>query len=162
MRVTLRLGGTTLEVDLERTANGFKATVDGETFDVGITGHGTKRIARIAGTNIEVDLRDGSRLLVDGTPMPWGVENVERANGFGHGKAAGPVQVRPPMAGKVESVKVRAGQAVAKGDVLFVLEAMKMQNDVRAPVAGVVSAIHAAAGEAVETGRVILDIAPRV
>jgi pyruvate carboxylase subunit B len=63
------------------------------------------------------------------------------------------------MNGKVERILVKAGQAVAKGDVLFVLEAMKMQNEVRSPVAGTVQAVHAAAGAVVEPSQVLVEIA---
>lgn len=162
MRVALRLGGSVAEVDLTRKPEGrYLAVVDGEEFDVHVTYlGGTRAQARIAGTIIQVEMRDG-KLLVDGMPMQWALTGLERANGVGHAGGGVAMQVRPPMAGKLESLRVKPGQSVHKGDVLFVLEAMKMQNDVKAPTTGVVTAIHAQPGEAVETQRVILEIEPR-
>lgn len=160
MRATLRLAAAALDVDLTLRPDGtYVAMVEGETFDVRVTGTGTKRVARIAGTNIDIELTDGN-LFVDGAQTPWSVISVQRGTEAGPGARAGPARIRPPMAGKLESLRVRQGQRVQKGDVLFVLEAMKMQNDVRAPITGIVSAIHAEAGQAVDTQRVILDIEP--
>ena len=67
-------------------------------------------------------------------------------------------RVRPPMTGRVESLLVGPGQSVAEGDVLFVLEAMKMRNEVRSPMAGVVAAVHVQVGAAVDTGTVVVEL----
>ena len=54
------------------------------------------------------------------------------------------------------SVKVSAGQAVKKGDVLLVLEAMKMENEIYAPCDGTVAAVNVGNGDAVESGKVLV------
>lgn len=69
--------------------------------------------------------------------------------------AAGAVTVAAPMPGKVLAVKASAGQAVKKGDVILVLEAMKMENDIVAPQDGTIATINAAAGDSVESGAVL-------
>lgn len=56
------------------------------------------------------------------------------------------------MPGNILAVNVTAGQAVKKGDVLMVLEAMKMENEIMAPADGTVSQVYAAEGAAVNTG----------
>ena len=56
--------------------------------------------------------------------------------------AAGSVQVTAPMPGKVVAVKASVGQAVKKGEVVLVLEAMKMENDIVAPEDGTIAKIH--------------------
>ncbi len=61
-----------------------------------------------------------------------------------------------PMPGTILSVNVSAGQAVKKGDVLCVLEAMKMENEIYAPRDGEVAAVSVAKGEAVESGKVLV------
>ena len=72
--------------------------------------------------------------------------------------AQGSVKVTAPMSGKVLNVKASAGQAVKKGDVLLVLEAMKMENDIVAPQDGTVASIDCAAGQSVETGAVLATL----
>ncbi|MCI8295899.1 MAG: biotin/lipoyl-binding protein [Lachnospiraceae bacterium] len=72
--------------------------------------------------------------------------------------AAGSVTVVAPMPGKILSVKASVGQAVKKGEVILVLEAMKMENDIVAPQDGTIATINAAAGESVEAGAVIATL----
>jgi len=67
--------------------------------------------------------------------------------------------VASPLAGKVVSVDVKAGQSVAKGAQLLTLEAMKMNTFVFAPKAGVVSTIQVQPGEVVEEGATLLTMA---
>ena len=65
--------------------------------------------------------------------------------------------VKAPMQGTILSVNVTNGQAVKKGDVLFILEAMKMDNDITAPCDGVIS-YKTTAGSNVDTGAVLAII----
>lgn len=64
-------------------------------------------------------------------------------------------QIRAPMPGNILAVNVTAGQTVKKGDVLMVLEAMKMENEIMCPRDGVVSSVQAAKGAAVESGTLL-------
>ena len=64
-----------------------------------------------------------------------------------------------PLQGSMFNILVKEGQAVKKGDVLAVLEAMKMENEIIAPVDGTVSAIHVEKGQNVNLGDTILEIA---
>ena len=72
--------------------------------------------------------------------------------------AQGAVKVNAPMPGKILSVKVSAGQAVKKGDVLLILEAMKMENEVVAPQDGTVASVNVSAGDSVEAGAVLASL----
>ena len=60
------------------------------------------------------------------------------------------------MPGKVLEVKVRPGDAVKKGQILLILEAMKMQNEIMAPSDGKVADVRVAAGQSVNTGDVMV------
>lgn len=71
---------------------------------------------------------------------------------------AGGEKVVSPMPGTILSVNVSNGQAVKKGDVLFVLEAMKMENEIMASCDGTVSSVSAAKGAAVDTGALLCVI----
>lgn len=64
----------------------------------------------------------------------------------------GSITVTAPMPGKILAVKASVGQAVKKGDVVLILEAMKMENEVVAPEDGTVASIDVAVGAAVEAG----------
>ena len=70
--------------------------------------------------------------------------------------AAGATTVSAPMPGKVLSVIVKVGDAVKAGDVLMILEAMKMQNEIMAPADGTVSDVRVSAGQTVGTGDVMI------
>ena len=72
--------------------------------------------------------------------------------------AQGSVVAPAPMPGQILAVKANAGQAVNKGDVIMVLEAMKMENDIVAPQDGTVASIIAAAGDAVEAGATLAKL----
>ena len=74
------------------------------------------------------------------------------------GTLADGVKVKAPMPGSIIDVKVRVGQRVKTGDVMFLLEAMKMENEVVAPEDGTVKQIVAAKGSAVETDAVLAVI----
>lgn len=69
--------------------------------------------------------------------------------------AAGSVKVSAPMPGKIIAVKKDAGAAVKKGEVILVLEAMKMENEIVAPQDGTVASVNVGAGDAVEAGDVL-------
>jgi biotin carboxyl carrier protein len=68
------------------------------------------------------------------------------------------VKLEAPMQGKIVAVKVSAGQAVQEGDVIAVLEAMKMENEIVAPQAGTVASVNVAAGQTVEAGDLIASL----
>ena len=73
--------------------------------------------------------------------------------------AAGSVAVKAPMPGTINRINVKAGDAVKKGDVLAVLEAMKMENDICAPQDGTVAGVNVAQGAAVATDEVLVTLA---
>ncbi|MEA2085873.1 MAG: biotin/lipoyl-containing protein [Chloroflexota bacterium] len=64
-------------------------------------------------------------------------------------------KVEFPITGKVISVNVKQGDTVSEGDILCLLESMKMENPILAPVGGTVSEIGISAGQVVEVGEVV-------
>lgn len=81
-----------------------------------------------------------------------------RAASGGNVTLSGDFQLKSPMPGLVVSVAVQEGSNVQKGDVLIILESMKMQNELRAPLAGVVSRLRVQPGESVERGQSLLFV----
>ncbi len=73
--------------------------------------------------------------------------------------AAGGQPVKAPMPGTVVDVKVKAGDAVKKGSILLILEAMKMENEIISPVDGTVAQVIATKGSSVNANDVLVTIA---
>ena len=105
----------------------------------------------------EVEVEQGEAMLVDeyeafapaaAAPAPAPAAPV----------AAGEV-VKSPMPGNILKINVTLGQKVKEGDVLIVLEAMKMENEIVAPKAGSVAQIAVSKGQVVETGSPLVVIA---
>ncbi|GAC1337423.1 MAG: hypothetical protein NVS2B9_08790 [Myxococcales bacterium] len=71
----------------------------------------------------------------------------------------GPQRIDAPMPGKIVRVLVKLGEAVAEGQGLVVVEAMKMENELKSPKAGTVAELHAVEGAAVESGAKLLVVA---
>ena len=87
------------------------------------------------------------------TPIPAAPPPVEASN------VAEDKVCRSPVSGLVASVAAQAGQTLQVGDVLLVLEAMKMETQVTAPVSGKVSAIKVKPGEGVQAGQILVEFA---
>jgi biotin carboxyl carrier protein len=113
-----------------------RVTVDGETFVVELSQDGDRWTATIDGRAFEVQVEE------EQAAAPH-----ERRTGGRKSKSG---NVSTPIPGKVVTVEVVVGQSVREGDVVLVLEAMKMQNEVAAPISGTVTEINCAAGENVE------------
>ena len=156
MRATIELDGVPHEVVVDRKAG--TVTVDGQPFQVRVARNTHGAVVEVAGQSMHIAIGTGGA-TIDGAEHAWRIVDLDAAGGAAGAGGGGAARVRPPMNGKVERVLVQPGQAVAKGDVLFILEAMKMQNEVRSPVAGTVQAVHAAAGAVVDPSQVLVEIA---
>lgn len=113
----------------------YRITVNGTAYDVAVEELG----ASAASTPVAV----APAAPVAAAPAPA----APAASG-----AAGSITVTSPMPGKILNVKASVGAAVKKGDVVMILEAMKMENEIVAPEDGTVASINVAAGDAVEAG----------
>lgn len=157
-KTTLTIDGTTYEVEV----NGDTVTVDGRPFSVAVKG----RDVTVNGTNYTVEFA-GEQVLVNGIPHAFRrAEATKPAPGPApkapQAAAAPAVEdanaVKAIMPGKVLRVLVKPGDAVANGDVVLILEAMKMENELRAHRAGTVKAVHVAPGQDVEMAQVLVEI----
>lgn len=122
----------------------------------------------------EVEVEEGKAMLVDeyeayapAAPAPMAAAPVAAAPAAapaapaapaGAALAAGEV-VKSPMPGNILKINVAQGQKVNEGDVLIVLEAMKMENEIVATKSGTVAQIVTAKGAVVETGAPLVVIA---
>ena len=108
----------------------------------------------VNGSVYEIELEE---IKSGDTPAAKAQAPVSAAPAQPTGASAGGEQVVSPMPGNILEVNVSEGAAVNKGDVIMVLEAMKMENEIMAPVSGTVSDI-VPKGSSVETGTVLCVI----
>ena len=110
---------------------------------------------------IEVEEMDASAVsaapAAKAAPAPVAAAPVSAAP-VSAAPAAG-AQIKAPMPGNILDVKVTAGQSVKKGDVLVILEAMKMENEIQAPCDGKVTGVNVRKGDTVETQALLCTIA---
>lgn len=128
----------------------FKVTVNGQSYEVEVEEVGMPQAAPVAAPAPQPV-----------TPAP--VPAPKAAQPVSTPVAAGPIPegavvVKAPMPGKISALKVEAGSAVKRGDVLLVLEAMKMQNDITATSDGTLHEIRVHVGDNVKTGDVLAVI----
>lgn len=153
---TLTLDDETYEIEV----NGNTFIVNGQPFVVGFDDN--QRVT-VDGIAYDVAL-EGDKAVVDGIAHPLQVSGLAaRPSAPGPARAAPPVDagagaIRAIMPGAIVRVLAAPGDEVAEGDVILVLEAMKMENELRAPVSGVVQAIHVQPGQAVEMNDVLAEI----
>jgi acetyl/propionyl-CoA carboxylase alpha subunit len=101
-------------------------------------------VLKINGEKIEYAAKDATDLLLE----KMGLQS----------KASSKVnQLKAPMPGLIAGVRVEAGQKVNKGDIVIVLEAMKMENAIKSPTEGVIKAIKVQKGENVEKNKVLIE-----
>jgi propionyl-CoA carboxylase alpha chain len=135
-------------------------TVDGEPWEVDrvgaapgqvvLTTEGVTRRYRVeqVGPVVYVDGPEGSSTLVEQARFPVAADQITEGSALA------------PMPGGVVRVAVAEGQTVAPGQLLVVLEAMKMEHAVHAASAGTVTSVTVAEGDQVETGRVLVVVDP--
>ena len=125
-----------------------KVTVDGEEFEVDVERDGDAWIVRVGGREFSIEV-DG------GVPN----EIARRLTGQGRRRnRSGTISSSIP--GKVVSLHVAVGDRVDDGEVLLVLEAMKMQNEIQAPISGTVTEVNCESGDSGEANVPLVIIEP--
>ena len=165
MKYHVLVEGTHYEVQVERRDGGFDVTCGGETnhVDVATLRDGLAYSVLVDERSVDVTTEengDGLDLLVAGSRYSTEVlgEREWLARSIQADGDDGDTRVTAVMTGIVNDVLVAVGDPVTKGQVLFILEAMKMENEVRAEVDGTVAAVHTQAGATVELGDVIIEL----
>ena len=127
-----------------------------------------KYVITLNGKNYEVDVTETDAAITSVTPVaapvaaapaaPVAAAPAAPAASAPAAATADGAKVTAPMPGNILAVNVTPGQAVKEGDVMFILEAMKMENEIVAPVSGTVKQVLATKGAVVETDAVLAVI----
>ncbi len=164
MKYVSNVGGTEFTVEVLDKSH---VTVNGKVMDVNfesISGQPVYSLV-IDGRSYEAYVYEGEdqwQVLLLGHQYPVRVEDERerrlKAAAGGRPSDSGEFQLKAPMPGLVVSVPVEEGQEVDKGQVLLILESMKMQNELKSPRAGKVGRIRVRSGQSVEQRQVLLTV----
>lgn len=126
----------------------YKITIDGKTYEV--------EVEEVGATNIQQsEIKDKEQeSYTRQAPKETAKPKAKSASS----KASGAQKIVAPMPGTILSIKKKPGDAVKKGDVVMVLEAMKMENEILAPEDGTIVSIDVAEGLSVNTGDLLASL----
>ena len=124
-----------------------KVIVDGQEFEVEVEVENGKWLATVEGRTFEIEIPDSGPVV-----------KKRRAAG-GKKKKSGTVSANIP--GKIVTIEVEVGQEVTEGQVILILEAMKMQNEIQAPVDGKVVSVNCEEGQSIEANVPLVVIEPK-
>jgi biotin carboxyl carrier protein len=135
----------TSQIDVCDLADGqaYSLLVDDRSVDVGVEEAGNTVSLLVAGRRYTTEVL-GER--------EWLARSIERSSGEGE------KGVRAVMTGIVRDVLVQPGDSVEAGQVVFILEAMKMENEVKCELAGTVKTVSAEVGSTVQLGDIIVEL----
>lgn len=121
-----------------------------------------KYLVKLNGKEYEVEIEEVSRQENEAAASQTPAQEQEKAPQAAP-KAAGATgagaKVNAPMPGSIVDVKVKEGDRVKEGDVLLVLESMKMMNEIVAPQAGEITSVGVRKGDMVSSGDAMITIA---
>jgi biotin carboxyl carrier protein len=162
MRLDYRAGERLVSLEISGSGRDCRVLLDGAPVDATLLdASGAELWLGVAGRRVRALVaRDGPlvHVHVDGRVFTFqrpGEDDVAEEVPLG-----GP-RVTAPLPGKIVKVLVGAGQAVAAGEPLLILEAMKMETEIAAPLAGTVAAVHVQAGGTVALGDPLVDAGAR-
>lgn len=132
----------------------FKVTVNGKAYEVEVEEMGGAPAAAPAPQAAAAPAQAAPAAPAVPAPAPAATP----APAVGGPIPEGAITVKAPMPGKISALKAEAGKAVKRGDIILVLEAMKMQNDITATADGTLHEIRVNPGDNVKTGDVLAVI----
>jgi 3-methylcrotonyl-CoA carboxylase alpha subunit len=156
--IRLRCGDDVRSAELRPTPAGLQVTVDGtpRVPDVERVAPGSFVLRDGVRRELFHCVRDAGRVHLFWRGAHFVLDEVAESERTAQRHQAHGLEA--PMPGRVIAVKVQPGQAVARGEEILVVEAMKMENAIRAPREGVVKAIHARVGDMVGPGTVLVEM----
>jgi glutaconyl-CoA/methylmalonyl-CoA decarboxylase subunit gamma len=166
LKIKITANGQPHEVSVEKNGGDYRVTIGNETYRVAIKENGVSINGELTPIQIEGALNEGATVTTNSRQMKVLVEPIremvavaveaEVSQGGKGSDSKG--SVTAPMPGKIIAVKVKAGDTVSQNQIVAVLEAMKMENEIQSEVAGTVLNVSVKPGETVEGGQVLLVI----
>jgi biotin carboxyl carrier protein len=164
MKYNFQLDGTTHTIDLRKTSSGYRVVWNGQEFFIDtFENRGGELSLKLNDKPVRAYVAsEGVRrwIWIDGKTMQLtiasGVHSPSRRSS--DRTSAGERIITAPMPGVVRAVKANQGDPVSKGQVLFILEAMKMEIHIQAHRAGTLGKLNARAGQTVEREQVLAEI----
>ncbi len=156
MELTLDVDGHPHHLVVRRTDGVVEVEVGGRSLQAQVRALGRLTQVQLGGRTHLVEIRGLGEALLDGRLVRFHLSAFSptlRADASG-----GSGLLRAMMPGVIVSLKAQLGERVRKGQVVLLLEAMKMQNAVVAPIDGTVTAIYVAQGHAVEQDAPLLEV----
>ena len=143
----------------------YRVTVDGRRYYVEIDDPQARPVrATVSGASYSVDVEPSDSTDVPLSAPPPRTAGIRQTAAAGAPAAAvapgDPDRMIAPIPGVVASIAIAAGQAVARGDELLTLEAMKMMNVIRSPREGRIDTVHVAQGSRVAQGEPLISFVP--
>ncbi len=167
MKLRMTVNGQEHEVVVEKNGGDYRVAIGDHVFKCIFKDDKVMVNGEAVQMTIDGDLEAGAKVISGDNAMELKLQQVREIEHIAleesddGGKAEGSSgAVLSPMPGKIMSVKVKAGDAVAANQVVCVLEAMKMENEVQTEVAGKVKEVRVKAGETVEGGQTLLVVEP--
>jgi pyruvate carboxylase subunit B len=144
--------------------NEFKVTLHGETFHIKLTGSGHPGeeqrpfYVSVDGVSEEVMVETLSEIEVSGGSKGGAKKKAAAEAAGSRPRPTHEGCVTTAMPGTIVDVKVKAGDTVAAGDGVLVIEAMKMENEIQSPKSGIVIAVHVKKGDSVTPDETLIEI----
>ena len=125
-----------------------KVIVDGQEFEVEVEVENGKWLATVEGRTFEIEIPDSGPVV------------KKRRTAGGKKKKSGTVSANIP--GKIVTIEVSEGQEVTEGQVILILEAMKMQNEIQAPISGKITELNCEPGDSIDANSPLMVIEPAI
>ncbi len=147
-RLVLDTGDERVQADVAPLPDGesYSLLVDGRSYEVAVEEDGATLRVRLGGRTFRASVR---------SPLEKVLREVRATGPAGAGSV-----LAAPMPGLIVALKAGPGDAVAAGQALLVMEAMKMQNELSAEADGVVETVHVTVGQSVEAGHPLITLGP--
>lgn len=159
MKYEAEIDGHQISLEVEQRGGRVFATIGGRSYDLDVQNPEAGVFLMFLGSEIHearvwADDPDAVRVKLGSRLFKVGIIDRKQRRTVEH-RTEGPQQLTAPMPGKVVRVLLKPGDAVAAGQGVIVVEAMKMQNEIKSPKAGRILEIRVAEGENVNNKQIL-------